>query len=93
MQSMDPNGDRAAALRGIQNVAQACTYCKSRHSKCDGQVPCSQCVRRGRGNDCSYSVVRKRGPKPKKDLYEYCNKLMVELEVQKQIAEYWKGAP
>lgn len=89
---MDPTADRAAAARGIQNVAQACTYCKSRHSKCDGQVPCSQCVRRGRGGDCSYSVVRKRGPKPKKDLYEYCNKLLVELEVQKQIADYWKGA-
>jgi hypothetical protein len=88
-----PDGMGGSGNRSLQNVAQACQYCKSRHSKCDGLHPCSTCVRRGRESECSYSAVKKRGPKPKKDLYEYCNKLLVELEVQKQIADYWKGMP
>ncbi|KAJ5952157.1 uncharacterized protein N7479_010570 [Penicillium vulpinum] len=32
---------------------QACTYCRSRRSKCDGQSPCGACFQRG--IQCSYS--------------------------------------
>lgn len=74
--------------RPDHNIGQACNFCKKRHIKCDGTFPCSQCIKRG--IQCSFGAKSKRGPKPKADLYDHCNKLMVDLEVQKQIAEYWK---
>lgn len=85
--SSDSN-DSKKTNRPVHNIGQACKFCKRRHIKCDGSYPCSQCVKRG--VECTFGAKAKRGPKPKTDLYDHCNKLMVDLEVQKQIAEYWK---
>lgn len=74
--------------RPVHNIGQACKFCKKRHIRCDGNFPCTQCVKRNL--QCTFGTKTKRGPKPKTDLYEHCNKLMVDLEVQKQIAEYWR---
>lgn len=74
--------------RPNHNIGQACNFCKKRHIKCNGEYPCFQCTKRG--IQCSFGAKSKRGPKPKADLYEHCNRLMIDLEVQKQIAEYWK---
>lgn len=75
-------------IRPMHNIGQACKFCKKRHIRCDGNFPCTQCVKRNL--QCAFGTKTKRGPKPKTDLYEHCNKLMVDLEVQKQIAEYWR---
>jgi hypothetical protein len=75
-------------IRPVHNIGQACKFCKKRHIRCDGNFPCTQCVKRNL--QCTFGTKTKRGPKPKTDLYEHCNKLMVDLEVQKQIAEYWR---
>lgn len=75
-------------IRPVHNIGQACKFCKKRHIRCDGAFPCTQCVKRNL--QCTFGTKTKRGPKPKTDLYEHCNKLMVDLEVQKQIAEYWR---
>lgn len=61
-------------------VKSACTFCRSRKSRCDGNVPCSACVGRGRVDDCIYTVSRRGGkPKPKmdptQDLQSHLNKL------------------
>lgn len=39
----------------------ACSICRRRKSKCDGQKPCGECRRFGR--KCEYEEARKRGPK------------------------------
>ena len=61
-------------------VKSACTFCRSRKSRCDGNKPCSACVGRGRPDDCLYTVSRRGGkPKPKidptQDLQNHLNKL------------------
>ncbi|KAL8419937.1 hypothetical protein RB594_002915 [Gaeumannomyces avenae] len=35
-------------------IAQACGFCKTRKQKCDGQKPCSLCVRKKNADNCSY---------------------------------------
>lgn len=37
---------------------QACQYCRTRRSKCDGQTPCDACLQRG--NQCLYSPNPRR---------------------------------
>lgn len=61
-------------------VKSACTFCRSRKSRCDGNKPCSACVGRGRPDECLYTVSRRGGkPKPKadptQDLQSHLNKL------------------
>ncbi|KAJ1033036.1 hypothetical protein NDA16_000315 [Ustilago loliicola] len=61
-------------------VKSACTFCRSRKSRCDGNKPCSACVGRGRPDECLYTVSRRGGkPKPKvdptQDLQGHLNKL------------------
>ncbi|SPO25881.1 uncharacterized protein UTRI_03246 [Ustilago trichophora] len=61
-------------------VKSACTFCRSRKSRCDGNKPCSACVGRGRPDECLYTVSRRGGkPKPKvdptQDLQAHLNKL------------------
>ncbi|GAC71862.1 hypothetical protein PANT_5c00110 [Moesziomyces antarcticus T-34] len=61
-------------------VKSACTFCRSRKSRCDGSKPCSACVGRGRPDECLYTVSRRGGkPKPKvdptTDLQNHLNKL------------------
>ncbi|KAN0064939.1 hypothetical protein ACQY0O_001996 [Thecaphora frezii] len=49
-------------------VKSACTFCRSRKSRCDGNKPCAACVARGRIDDCIYTISRRGGkPKPKID--------------------------
>ncbi|KAL9935557.1 hypothetical protein V8E36_005905 [Tilletia maclaganii] len=43
-----------------RRILQACTVCSTKRVKCDGQRPCSTCVRNG--EECSYAVPKKRGP-------------------------------
>ncbi|KIS69255.1 uncharacterized protein UMAG_02602 [Mycosarcoma maydis] len=61
-------------------VKNACTFCRSRKSRCDGNKPCSACVGRDRPDECLYTVSRRGGkPKPKidvtQDLQSHLNKL------------------
>lgn len=46
-----PKVDAASRRR----VAHACRYCKASKQKCDGQTPCSQCVKRRRPDACKRS--------------------------------------
>lgn len=42
--------------------AISCYPCRGRKLKCDGEKPCSQCVRRGGAGECEYAqAVRRRG--------------------------------
>jgi len=46
-------------------VTAACQECRSKHTKCDGQTPCSSCVKKA--ITCIYETARKkRGPAPGK---------------------------
>lgn len=45
----------------------ACFNCRQRRLKCDGENPCSPCVRRGVTDTCAFAQqVRRRGPGRKK---------------------------
>jgi hypothetical protein len=46
-------------------VAVACTNCRSRHLKCDGQQPCSRCLQEGL-TECSYMKSRRGWKGPRK---------------------------
>lgn len=47
--------------------AIACFNCRQRRLKCDGENPCSPCVRRGVADTCAFAQqVRRRGPGRKK---------------------------
>jgi hypothetical protein len=47
----------------------SCYPCRSRKLKCDGNQPCSQCIRRGSDTECTYAPsVRRRG-KGKKSMF------------------------
>jgi hypothetical protein len=46
-------------------VAVACTNCRSRHLKCDGQQPCGRCVQEGLP-ECSYMKSRRGWKGPRK---------------------------
>lgn len=47
----------------------SCYPCRSRKLKCDGNQPCSQCIRRGGNPECTYAPsVRRRG-KGKKSMF------------------------
>lgn len=52
-------------------VKSACTFCRSRKSRCNGKQPCAACISRGQTDDCIYTVSRRGGkPKPKGDRLE-----------------------
>lgn len=52
-------------------VKSACTFCRSRKSRCNGKQPCAACINRGRTDDCVYTISRRGGkPKPKSDKIE-----------------------
>lgn len=52
-------------------VKSACTFCRSRKSRCNGKQPCAACINRGRTDDCVYTISRRGGkPKPKGDQLE-----------------------
>lgn len=40
-------------------IANACDGCKQRKSKCDGQQPCTYCIRRQREDTCHYTPQRR----------------------------------
>ncbi|KLU87868.1 hypothetical protein MAPG_06859 [Magnaporthiopsis poae ATCC 64411] len=53
-------------------IAQACGFCKTRKQKCDGQRPCSLCIRKKNADNCSYDGVNRfraaAGPSAKRRL-------------------------
>lgn len=52
-------------------VKSACTFCRSRKSRCNGKQPCAACINRGRTDDCVYTISRRGGkPKPKGEKME-----------------------
>lgn len=51
---------RSEKRRRVDRVSAACDLCKARKVKCDGELPCSYCTRKGRSDSCSFS-----GPKPR----------------------------
>lgn len=52
-------------------VKSACTFCRSRKSRCNGKQPCAACINRGRTDDCVYTISRRGGkPKPKGEKLE-----------------------
>jgi hypothetical protein len=82
-------GPSAVALKP---VVRSCSSCRQKHKKCDGQDPCGYCVRLGQPERCLFSVPTRHGPKPTEDLETYARRLLSEIDVQKQVAQYWKGA-
>lgn len=54
-----------SAAHLFEKAAISCNQCRQRKSRCDGVQPnpCSACVKRGAGDECSYvAIVRRRGP-------------------------------
>jgi hypothetical protein len=50
--------------KGATRISKACDECKVRKTKCDGNMSCSQCIKRN--SKCSFdSPSKKRGPKTK----------------------------
>jgi hypothetical protein len=69
-------------------TTRACDYCKQRHLKCNGDVPCAQCSKRQ--INCAYTQKNvKRGPKPKKSVDE--NQRMSEKMVDVESATKLRG--
>ncbi|PWN44284.1 hypothetical protein IE81DRAFT_365033 [Ceraceosorus guamensis] len=59
----------------------ACTFCRSRKSRCNGKCPCAACIARGRIDDCIYTISRRGGkPKPKQAPSSTANSLESHLE-------------
>ncbi|KAE8415244.1 hypothetical protein BDV36DRAFT_263247, partial [Aspergillus pseudocaelatus] len=42
-------------------ISQACSHCRKKKVKCDGAVPCGNCL--DRGQQCGYPVLQRRGRK------------------------------
>ncbi|CZT21502.1 related to positive regulator of PUT (proline utilization) genes [Ramularia collo-cygni] len=60
MSTPGDNGGTIPKRRRIERVTAACDLCKARKVKCDGQTPCSYCVRKKRADNCVFS-----GPRPR----------------------------
>jgi len=58
------NREKAGKAPIAAPVKAACTFCRSRKSRCDGKQPCATCIAREKVDDCVYTVSR-RGGKPK----------------------------
>ncbi|KAK0537205.1 hypothetical protein OC842_001726 [Tilletia horrida] len=58
------NRDKVAKAPIAAPVKAACTFCRSRKSRCDGKQPCATCIAREKVDDCLYTISR-RGGKPK----------------------------
>jgi len=61
---VDDANDSESKKSRTSLVTCACTFCKKRHLKCDGQLPCSNCVSKKQGDQCAYPQQAKRGRKP-----------------------------
>ncbi len=56
------DGQKVRTRGGVPLVSNACDFCKKRKIKCDGGVPCFQCLKRNL--HCEYHAKPiKRGPK------------------------------
>ncbi len=70
----------------------ACIFCKKRKIKCDFQMPCFQCCKRG--HECSYEEPKKKWTASLKatpsQLAAKVDQLTAELELQKHMAQYWQ---
>ncbi|VUC24288.1 unnamed protein product [Clonostachys rosea] len=49
------------ALRTTQRAPRSCFACSSRKVKCDKNVPCSTCIKRGQADACAREMVIVRG--------------------------------
>jgi hypothetical protein len=67
----------------------ACDYCKRRKIKCDCKLPCFQCQKRGIVCEYNSPAVKPKGGLVGK-LQKRVDHLEAELEVQKQLVEYWR---
>ena len=56
---MDDDGPGSAERK---RVLKACLVCKKLRDKCDGQVPCGTCVRKGKQCEYEAGAPKKRGP-------------------------------
>lgn len=60
-QSPSSKPRRKSASRGrYLRAANACSECRKRKVRCDGQTPCSTCVSRDIGSTCCYHAPRDR---------------------------------
>jgi len=70
---------------GRKYVKAACSVCKTRHKRCDGEMPCGYCKKRNL--QCGYIEEKaKRGPKPA----SFYHGIIQQLHDQ---VEYFKGNP
>ncbi len=67
----------------------ACDYCKRRKIKCDYNQPCFQCCKRGITCEYNAPLVKRKGGLVGK-LQKRVDHLEAELEVQKQLVQYWR---
>eukprot|EP01122_Echinamoeba_exundans_P009336 TRINITY_DN3273_c0_g2_i1.p1 TRINITY_DN3273_c0_g2~~TRINITY_DN3273_c0_g2_i1.p1 ORF type:complete len:632 (-),score=70.82 TRINITY_DN3273_c0_g2_i1:1375-3270(-) len=89
--SSGPKRGGGAGAVAVKQPVRSCLSCRQKHKKCDGQDPCGYCVRLGQPERCLFSVpTRQHGPKPTEDLEAYAKRLLSEIEIQKQVAQYWK---
>jgi len=66
--SSSPNGNSGNSTQKRRKYStRACVFCRNRHKKCDGGMPCLACDQRKQ--DCVYpEQQKKRGPKPRASL-------------------------
>jgi hypothetical protein len=72
---------------GIPLKKPACQYCKKRKIRCDHKFPCNQC--RKRKVTCEYDAQPNTQEDIVSKLISQVDQLKSELQVQKQISEYW----
>jgi hypothetical protein len=82
-----------AAHGSNQFKKPACIFCKKRKIKCDFQMPCFQCSKRG--HECSYVEPKKKWTTSAEktspsQLAAKVDQLTAELELQKHMANYWQ---
>lgn len=72
--------EKKIIIESRKNITKACTFCKTRKRKCDGQLPCSFCKLKNKQGNCNYDFVDKRSIRyVKKYKHLIINELDIEL--------------
>lgn len=75
--------------RGKAQTKKACLSCRTHHLKCEGVIPCHQCIKRDLAGTCAFPAPRKRGPKSK-ELKLQVEQLQSELERQRAVIKQYE---
>lgn len=79
----------AIKKRGKSQTKKACLSCRTHHLKCEGVIPCHQCIKRNMAGTCAFPAPKKRGPKSK-ELKLQVEQLQSELERQRAVIKQYE---